>query len=175
MKKVNVTIKGISPLLMHAFPMQPVEALEKRSPEEQAELAAYRTPDGQLYIPGVNIQRALVGAGGYSKGKGRSTLKKPVAAGVFVRPEYCLLGTDKYEIDARPVVIRATGGRIIRYRPRLNEWSVSFSIEYDETLISEKQLRQVVDDAGTKVGLLDFRPENTGPFGRFMVTSWKEV
>jgi len=29
-----------------------------------------------------------------------------------------------------------------------------------------------VDDTGQRVGLLDFRPEKKGPFGRFVVTRW---
>jgi hypothetical protein len=44
-KKIQCTIKGISPLLMHAYPMQPIEAIEKKSPEEQAEYSAYRDPN----------------------------------------------------------------------------------------------------------------------------------
>jgi len=34
-------------------------------------------------------------------------------------------------------------------------------------------LRHIVDDAGSRVGLLDFRPERKGPFGRFIVIEWK--
>ena len=37
----------------------------------------------------------------------------------------------------------------------------------------DKGLKAIVDDAGDRVGLLDFRPERKGPFGRFMVTAWK--
>ena len=159
-QKVNVTIKGISPLLMHAFPMMPIENIEKRTPEEQAEYAAYRDPDsGNLYIPGINIQRCLVAAATYSKGKGRASLQKPVAACVMVSPERCSLGVTEYKIDARPVVIPATKGRIIRLRPRLDNWEVSFEIEFDNNLLKETELRRVVDDAGLRVGMLDFRPE----------------
>jgi hypothetical protein len=50
---------------------------------------------------------------------------------------------------------------------------VTFEIEYDTVLLKEEELRQVVDDAGSRVGLLDFRPEKKGPFGRFIVTEWK--
>ena len=168
------TIKGISPLLMHAFPMQPIEAIEKRSAEEQAEYAAYRDPDTQiLYIPGVAIQRALIAAAAYSKGKARASLQKPVAACVLINPERCGLGVSEYKIDARPVVIPATKGRVIRYRPRLDEWKVELEIEYDNDLLTEVQLRHIVDDAGSRVGLLDFRPERKGPFGRFIVIEWK--
>lgn len=173
-RTVGVTIKGTSPLLMHSFPMEPIEAMEKKPVEEQAELATYRIPDTrELYIPGVNIQRALVSAATYSKGKGRASLQKPVAACVMVNPEYVGLGLKDYKIDTRPVVIPATKGRIQRHRPRLDNWQVSFQVEYDDTLLTEKQLREVVDNMCSRVGLLDFRPERKGPFGRSMVVAWK--
>jgi hypothetical protein len=172
MKAVEVTISGISPLLMHAFPMIPIEALEKKSPEEQCKYAEYRTSDSKLYIPAINLQRALVSAASYSKGKGRASLQKIVAACVLVSPEHLILSTQTYAIDARPVVIPSTKGRVLRYRPRLDTWSVTFEIEFDDNLLTENQLRRVVDDCGSRVGLLDFRPEHRGPFGRFSVISW---
>ena len=172
-RQVQCTIKGQSALLMHKFPMETIAALEKKPAAEQAEIAAYRIPDTkELYVPGIAIQRCLVGAATYSKGKGRASLQKPVAACVIISPEYCSLGTQHYELDARPVVIPATKGRIIRYRPRLDEWQVSFTLEYDDTLLTEKQIRQVVDDGGSRGGLLDFRPEKKGAFGRFKVIEW---
>jgi hypothetical protein len=171
--KVECVLKGMSPLLMHAFPMVTIEGLEKMSPEKQAEYAAYRAPDSKtLYVPGVAVQRALVKAAAYSKGKGRATLQKPVAACVLITPEYISLGVKEYVVDSRPVVIPATHGRIIRHRPRLDAWQIAFSIEYDDTLLKESELRRVVDDMGTRVGLLDFRPEKNGPFGRSMVVEW---
>lgn len=176
MKKISVKIKGISGLLMHAFPMCPIEnpPIEKRSVEEQAELAAYRDPDsGMLYIPGIAIQRSFIGAAAYSKGKGRASLQKQTAACLFVFPDRILLGVKKYAIDSRPIVVPATRGRVIRHRPRLDEWQAAFEIEYDEDLLTERQVRQIVDDSGSRVGLLDFRPEKKGPFGRFVVTEWK--
>ena len=172
-KTVQVRITGKSPLLMHQYPMEPIEALEKKSPAEQAEYAAYRDPPtGELYIPGVALQRALVSGATYSKGKGRGSLQKAAAACLMVNPQRIGLGTKEYEIDARPVVIPATKGRIIRYRPRLDEWSVEFELEYDDTMLTNDQVRTIVDNTGQRVGLLDFRPEKKGPFGRFNVTSW---
>ena len=119
--------------------------------------------------------RCLVGAAVYSKGKGRASLQKPVAACVIVTPERASLGVKQYNIDSRPVNIPATRGRIIRHRPRLDKWSVLFTIQYDDELLTEEQLRQVVDNAGSRVGLLDFRPEKKGPFGRFIVTHWENI
>lgn len=175
MKSIRVTLRGISPLLMHSFSLSPVEALEKKPAEEQAELAAYRDPEneGELYIPAINLQRALVSAATYSKGKGRASLQKSAAACLLISPERLSLGTKTYTIDTRPVVIPSTKGRVLRHRPRLDQWQVTFDLEWDENLITELQLRRIVDDMGTRVGLLDFRPEKKGPFGRCMVVAWK--
>jgi hypothetical protein len=170
----TVRIKGISALLMHKFPMIPIEAIEKKSAEEQAEFAAYRHPDtGELCIPGICVQRCLIQAATYSKGKNRASLQKPTAACIMVEPEYLPLGCRQYDIDSRPVVIGPTRGRIIRHRPRLNDWEVSFMLSWDPILLKEQEVRKIVDDGGTRVGLLDFRPERKGPFGRFMVITWK--
>jgi hypothetical protein len=70
------------------------------------------------------------------------------------------------------VVIPSTKGRVLRHRPRLDAWETSFTLIFDETLMSEKQVRKIIDDCGSLVGLLDFRPERKGPYGRFMVTKW---
>jgi len=61
----------------------------------------------------------------------------------------------------------------MRHRPCFDEWEFDCEIDYDETVMTENQLRKIVDDAGNRVGLCDFRPAKKGPFGRFMVTAWK--
>lgn len=173
-EEMKVEIKGISPLLQHSYPMVAVEGLEKKTIEEQAEFATYRDPDtNELYVPGINLQRALVAAAVYSKGKGRASLQKNAAACLLVSPERLGLGTKDYIIDSRPVVIPATKGRILRHRPRLDEWGLIFQLEYDDVLLRETEVRRIVDDAGSRVGLLDFRPERRGPFGRFIVIRWE--
>jgi hypothetical protein len=174
-QKVMVSIKGLSPgILMHRFPLEPIQGLEKKSPEEQAEYSCYRNAETQeLYIPGPAVQQALVASATYSKGKGRGSLQKIVAASVFVMTGSLNLGTKKYAVDSRAVVVPATGGRVVRHRPLIEKWEASFEVMYDETLMDEKQMRKVVDDAGSLCGLLDYRPNCKGPFGRFIVTKWE--
>jgi hypothetical protein len=154
--------------------MEKIEAIEKKEPAEQAEISAYRdTKTKCLYVPGNAVQQALVAAAAYSKGKGRSTLQKTAAACLLVTPEVLSTGQKEYIIDARAVVVPATGGRVVRYRPRLDEWEISFDITYEENLLKAAQVRRIVDDAGSLCGLLDYRPNRKGPFGRFMVTKWE--
>lgn len=175
MTKVDVTIKGVSPLLMHRFPLGEAEGFEKWPPEKQAEWAAYRDESsGMLFVPGTNVYRALVSSASFSKGKGRGNLSRLVAGALLVSPEVISLGVKDYAIDTRIVTNPVTRGRHPRVRPRLDAWALSFTLEWDEAgaLLSPKQIREIVDTAGTRVGLLDYRPEKKGPFGRFMVTSW---
>lgn len=175
----KITIEGISPLLMHRFPEEPIPGFEKKSKEEQAEFATYRLdnkdPKSNLCIPGVVIFSALINGASYSKGKGRASLMKPAAACLSINPMKLDLGTVDYAIDARAVVMPSTRGRIMRYRPMLENWSVSFTLGADDVLISDKQLRTIVDDTGSRVGLLDFSPRSKGPFGRFIVTHWEKI
>lgn len=167
MAKATVTIEGTSALLMKKFPEVPIEGFEKKPPQEQAELSSYRIPGSkELCIPGVAIQRALINGAAYSKGKGRASLQKTAAACIMVLPEFVGVGTDKFKVDSRPCVVPATKGRIMRHRPRIDQWKGSFGIEWDETLMSEEQVKRIIEDMGTRVGLLEFRPACKGPYGR---------
>lgn len=170
MKTVSVKIKGTSPLLMHRFPIEQVEGIEKKTKEEQAEYSSYRMDNKNLYIPAICIQRALISSATYSKGKGRSSLQRSAAACISVDPQYLDLGITEYKVDSRAVVVPATKGRIVRHRPRIDEWSVDFELTYDQTLLKESEVKKILDDCGLRVGLLDFRPEKKGPFGKFIVT-----
>ena len=77
------------------------------------------------------------------------------------------------ESQERPIRNPATGGRRLCYRPRFDEWSLSFTLTLDDGAMAEKMLRLIVDDAGRRIGLGDFRPDCKGMFGKFDVTSWK--
>lgn len=181
METIEVTIKGVSPLLMHRFSEQEQAKVASRTskrlgfkkPGAAAEEAAYRLPNGGgLYQPAEHIRQAIVGAAGYHK-QGRRSAATSAAAGIFVEPEAIPHKSGDYEVDSRPVVVPATRGRVMRHRPRLDDWELSFTILYDESLFDESLVRAILDDAGQKVGIGDFRPSKRGPFGRFMVTEWK--
>jgi hypothetical protein len=184
--KIKVTIEGASPLLMNRF----TEANEvqvsggtsvtfkgsKGTPREQAQPKCYADEKGKLYIPGPNIFAAIIAAGTFHKaGKSKLTTMKSslIPAGILVDELVCSLGTDKWEVDSRSVVIPSTGGRIMCHRPRIDDWTCSFTLEVDETMFAPALVRAVVDDAGKKVGLGDYRPARKGPFGRFVVKRWE--
>lgn len=190
--KINVQITGITPLLMNRF----TEAAEvqvsggtavtfrgdKGTPRDQAASKRYADEQGRLYIPGPNIFSAIIAAGTFHKaGKSKLTTMKTslIPAGVMVDDLVCLLTNEhgepltEWEVDSRSVVIPSTGGRIMAHRPRVDVWNATFTLDVDSTMFTPNLIRAVVDDAGKKIGLGDYRPARKGPFGRFVVTKWE--
>jgi len=186
--EIQVTIKGMTPILMNRFTEKNEVAVsggtstvaigDRGSPRAQATEKAYIDKKGTLYVPGPNIFSCLIQAGKFHKvGKSKVTTQKSslVPAGISMMDMVCSLDTKKFEVDSRSVVIPSTGGRIMCHRPRVDDWSLTFTLDVDTKMFDPKFVRTLVDDAGKKVGLGDFRPDRKGPFGRFVVTKWKEV
>jgi hypothetical protein len=63
--------------------------------------------------------------------------------------------------------VRVGGSRIMRTRPIFRQWSLAFTVTWDDEQINAEQLRKAVEDAGAQVGLCDYRPK----FGRFQLES----
>ena len=193
--KIDCTIRGVTPLLMSRFTEEAEVAVSsgtttvvrgnnKGTPREQAKRKLYvDSKTGELYIPGPNVLACLVAAGRFHKA-GReklSTAKSSlIPAYVLIEEQVCPLTLDgapikdpHWEVDSRRVVVPSTGGGIMAHRPRLDEWELSFRVDLDAEF-SSKLFREVVDSAGRKCGLGDFRPSRKGPYGRFSVVNWKE-
>lgn len=183
------SIAGVTPLLMHRWGEQNETEessraihIQRRDPRQEAERVTYRREDGTIYLPGAAIARTLREAGAAHKQRGsRRSLKYVIPAAVLVmEDDISLLDADggpltTFEVDSRPVVIPATKGRIMRHRPRFNSWHAEFSLEVDLGMIEADLVHQLLVESGTRLGLLDYRPEKGGPFGRFSVVSWKEL
>lgn len=183
---ISVTIEGTSPLLMNRFhdaAQLAVSAgtssalLGKRgTPKEQADPKVYADSEGRPVIPGPNVFSALVQAGTFIKaGKSKVTTMKSslVPAGITLHELECPLTPRDWQVDSRAVVIPATGGRIMAHRPRFDRWKLSFTLAVDPTIFGESTVRDLVDHAGQRIGLGDFRPARKGPFGKFKVIDWK--
>ena len=69
-----------------------------------------------------------------------------------------------------PVVVQRN--RILRTRAKFDcPWSCDFDLDCDDELVSEQHLRQWLDIAGRRIGLGDWRPEKSGEYGRFAVST----
>lgn len=188
MKSFNITIEGTTPLICNRFTDAAQMAAtsgtrissvgDKGTPKEQAEKKLYLGNDGQPIIPQPNLFRCIIDAGIYFKaGKSKVTTQKssliPACVDVL-GVEIPITHKEPWAVDTRAVRIPSTGGRILCHRPCFHDWGLSFTAEIDEEMISPKLFRDIVDAAGKRIGLGDFRPSCKGPFGKFVVTSWVE-
>jgi len=189
MKTIKVKWTGIRPLVMHnglmADPTNPLvrrikEITSKGSKkltdadyEERDRLEwdaglYWDTKDG-LIMPSDNIERCI------QLGAQKSRIGKDVQAAVFCASSHVCIehagpkDKDKLYADPRYTLRKGVAvqkSRIIRIRPMIpTGWSMTFDIEFDEGIVSPKNLIKAMTDAGSLVGLGDWRPK----FGRFLV------
>lgn len=183
MQTLKIKIIGTRPLLVHSDrfsnPLDPMakehKALtsKRKKTDEDYELIARSEWAGGLYyddklgpyIPGVNIESAIIAGGKLSK------LGTQLKRSIEVLDERCPLiyegprdmkGLwDARFYDARSVKVQAA--RLMRYRPLFRDWSLECTIMFDEETIDRNQVIKCVTDAGLYCGIGDYRPK----FGRF--------
>lgn len=187
---VAVVLEGITPILMHNGVAQWKAASQggkiKRipTPEEEAEMAAYRDEEGYLVMPSIAIRAAVREAarqaGAKIKGS-RIPVAKLVEARVVPTSEWAPLYRNgerlrEYAIDIRRAVVQKQG--VLRARPRIDlPWELRAEFALDEE--DEREAKALADLfvqflalAGRQAGIGDYRPARGGPFGQFRV---KEV
>lgn len=183
-KTLKFKIRGVSPLLMHngqlanplnKFSQQMKQISGKRNKTdadfmELAKLEWYGSlylQDGAPCVPGEVLEAAFIEAARKSR-KG-----KQAQASVICPNNYPLIykGTKDLEKmweneDFRLTVgVRIQRAKIMRTRPQFKEWALEFDVVFDDSMLNEKEVRDIVKLAGEIVGLMDWRPK----FGRFNV------
>jgi len=189
MKTIKTKWTGIRPLLMNNGQMCDPTNPASRRVKELTRKGSKKLTDsdydeiyqrqwaGKLYwseelgavVPAANLERCI------QLGAQKSRLGKDVQAAVFcvgeeIKLDYAgprtaeqLYASGKFQLKV-PVVINKA--RVISIRPMFpTKWSLTFELEFDETILNEKNLIKAMQDAGALVGLGDWRPK----FGRFSV------
>ena len=186
-KRFKIEITGTTPLICNRFTDEASLAagssergavtLSEMTPMEESETKLYKNEDGSLMIPGANLMACVTEGGKFFKiGKNKvTTLKTSMVSGAVMMETVTipLQSREGWTVDTRPVRIPTTGGRIPRHRPIFNDWVLAFECELDSSLISPKMFREIVDAAGKRIGLGDFRPACKGMYGKFKVTKWE--
>ena len=190
--EIKIRVEGIGRgLLMHKFPEYSAEDekikknKQRFSPAEDAEKSAYRLEPkgerkGELYLPAEHFIGSMISAGAEFKqeGKGKKTYKKALSGYLDISPD-CIklldvnnLAMTEYDIDSRPVCIRATGGRIIRHRPLIKAgWRAEFTIALSNDSVSLETVKAILEEAGRSKCVGDFRPR----FGQFRILSVEKI
>jgi hypothetical protein len=186
---VKATIQGTAPILLHNPQQMNTQSDGKKkipTPAEEALIGCYWTDDKHLGFPAINIHRSMVSAAGAFRA-GKLSMTPYIAGGIEVQPEivpfYTLNDKGKkepiteYLIDTRRAVVQRQG--IMRSRARIPKgWMLTFEITVSEEDLPQKtsldMLKAILAEAGRRIGIGDFRPQKTGPFGKFVVIEWNE-
>lgn len=188
--RISISIQGLTPLLLNRFTDAAALAAtsgtrgssagaDRGTPREIAESKLYLDSNGKFCVPQPNLLRCIVDGGSFHKiGKKQVTTKESslvYACADIVGLSIPIKTKSEWSVDIRPVVIPATKGRILCPRPRFDDWTLTFELVLNTDIIGVNLMRRIVDDAGTKIGLGDFRPARKGPFGKFVVILWREL
>lgn len=184
MKTVDIEIKGVSPLLINRFKEQDEipKTMKKGkkdygTPREQAEQTPYFDKKTQLlWVPSSWVTGTIATVASDYKLSGTRKSVKSVSGGAIIPCEEKVYFKEKYklkdiEIDSRPVVVQRA--RIMRHRARLESWTLQTSVEIDDSILQPSQVHDILNDAGRRAGMGDFRPPKGGPFGRFNIVKFK--
>ena len=185
MKTLKITWKGITPLIMHSCkcvnPLHPIAkelkkyTSKKNKTEEDLNIisdlewkaGAYWEDGIGLYIPGENVE-ATIQNGAKANKKGKDIQKYVNVTDLYIPFHYGENLTldelvSKYEYrDTRPMNVQRS--KVIRTRPRFDQWNITFHLIYDENKIDLDTIQNSIEYAGQYVGLCDSRPK----YGKFV-------
>lgn len=186
MKNLKVRITGKSPLLMHsdrfANPLDPLTKAHKeltkkrkKTDDDHAAIArsefiggCYWRDDVGFHIPAQNLDSCLVAAGKLQKlgtkfKQGVMVADSELALENVSAPTPEALWEDPRYRDCRGV--RVGTAKVMRYRPIFRKWSLVANVAYDEQVVDAADVKKALLDAGSLIGLGDYRPR----MGRFDV------
>jgi hypothetical protein len=190
MYAVEVSIKGVSPLMQHRFPMPDLASMSKGGTKHTGakdytqEWRDYLyTSKDRIVQPSSHIEGAMVKAAAGFKitGKRGKSYKDLFSANVVIDPldiPHNMVVPDELDTDAdkplyidmRPVIVMRA--RVVRLRPCFKVgWELCFTINVTDDELPFEILHDVLTLAGKTVGIGDYRPK----FGRFMVTRFELV
>jgi hypothetical protein len=178
---IRIIVDGKTPLLTHnPESMNIIKEATKGSrippPEIEAEAGCYRTSDGTCALKGESFRGAELAAASAYRIK-KASLRYAFAHIIVLEELVPLMRRDgtpisDYVIDKRRAIVQRQG--IIRCRPRFDEWSAMFTFQYDPIIVTDSKLIvDVLQDAGGRIGVGDYRPARNGWFGRFNVRAYQ--
>lgn len=192
-KEVEITIKGLSPLIVNNFSekskrqildtqMKVTKEKELRNPIEDGMRACYwltPMPDefteesfekalkegARFGFPSKGIKASIV-SGAF---RNNMTKDKVSLYGAFFIPDE--LVEIKYEsMRIRNDYVRiAHGGTDVRFRPEFDNWTMTFKMRYNENAYSLENILDFINLGGFSCGLGEMRTEKGGNFGSYEV------
>lgn len=172
MTEVEVSITGVSPLLMNKRPMVDENEVKKKNEIIEAKSDALRKAhfDEKIgfYIPGDMIEASLREAGKNVK-KGRGTVSKTITYSVFCKDDKNFLAKEYSDIDVRWGTHPSTGNSVAVYRCKFDNWKLKFTLLVNEDRIDMKTVKFLIEEAGDVCGIGSYKPASKkgGKYGRW--------
>lgn len=182
---IEVTVQGITPLMLHRFANDMLDKGPKTTgskqelpPKEQAEKCLYKDDKGVCIFPADNLLACFIDAGRFIKiGKRQLSTRDTtvITSFLMIIESFMPIKSAKgWRTDARGVVNQATKGRHIAYRPIFDDWKLKFTLDVDTNEATLNTVREIIDRAGKCIGIGVMRPARKGRYGQFKVIEWKE-
>lgn len=182
-REATVKIEGTRIIAWHTFPLDTLSVDKKREGTKGDNSNEWKetvlmNEKRQLYVYNTYLQGAI-SEGGKEIKSGRGSIYKKVCAtleviepkifmdDLFVPEEKDLtrLDSEKVYLDVRAVVNPMTKGRNLRYRIAAKPgWTCSFTIAWDDRVVSKDQMRICVEHGGSMAGIGDGRKIGMGRF-----------
>lgn len=180
-----VPIRGLSPLIMHAWSEKALQMMREKQagnrsrkkldpkvPEDEAEAATYRLPDGRPGMPATAFKSAIVGASRLYDGLTLVETKQLLFVEGEGPDQLVAIEGDSYIREDTPRI--GMGTTDLRYRPCFPEWSADLRVTFVPQRIDLESILNLVNAAGLG-GVGEWRPSApkslTGTFGRFEVVT----
>lgn len=93
----------------------------------------------------------------------------------FTTPEIMVKIESENEPQVRFDWVRVQQSTDLRFRPQFADWTASLRFSYLDGVIAPESIAALVNDAGSAVGVGEWRPEKNGPYGRFEVDRSKKI
>lgn len=169
--RFSMTIKGATPLITDNFSESAKDKLRRsqggeelgkndpRDPEREFEDSIYLLPDGGYGFPATGLKKAIKNAAiRLSEHKGTE-----VIAAFSIEAD--LLRIDAGKPKRRDDHVVRNGKGNMAYRAEFWPWSMTVPVRLYEPALSVMEFLRLVQDAGSGIGIGNWRAERNGNFG----------
>lgn len=199
-RALEITVEALTPLVVNRWSEKAKKwildshmgkaktKLPPKVPEDDFEAAKYLNAKGQDCINTLFFKKAIVAAARFAGNDVKMTVLR---GSVFTRPPKGVCTGDprvstgslvplKFSsCEMREDMVRV-GGALkgkpdVRFRPQYNDWSCTFVIEYNASMLTDEQIVNLIRLAGFSEGICEWRPSCDGDFGRFAIASVREA
>ncbi len=181
--EVKVVLSGRSPISFSKVVDVPKQPKEKHDTYEDRtwKHRTHTDEEGNIFVPALALKNALENAaiGVKIPGEGQATWTKVFKSGLMVF-DNMPLGVHIDDIKGETLFVpsdgkRGGGKRVMKTFPVVPKWKTVATIYVTHPKITPDVLEGFLKDAGNFVGLLRWRPQNGGCYGRFSVEDFQVI